>query len=183
MALCGIDEAGRGPLAGPLVVAGVLLKGEIEGLDDSKRLSPRRREELSEVIRERALYHIVVVGHDEIDRKGLSASLARALREIISTIEAQEYLFDGNCPFGVAGVRTLVGGDRKVDAIKAASILAKVTRDRLMEEFDRLYPQYGFRRNKGYGTREHIEALRRYGPSPIHRRSFRPKGLQPTLFD
>jgi len=186
--LCGIDEAGRGPLAGPLVVAGVILQRQVKGLADSKKLSPERREILSERILERSRYHLVVIGPDRIDGDGLSVCMKSALEEIISHLAGPEviFLFDGNTRFGVSGLRTLIGADGKVPQVSAASILAKVHRDRIMEEAGKRYPGYGFERHKGYGTSEHREAIRRLGLCPIHRRSFC-KGILmteeiPTLF-
>jgi len=181
--ICGIDEAGRGPLAGPLVVAGVVLEKGVCGLDDSKRLSASRREELFERIVAASRYHIVVIGAERIDSKGLSACIAAALEEIVARLQADRYIFDGNSRFGVPRIEPLVKADRSVREVMAASILAKVTRDRIMRELDGLYPEYGFRRHKGYGTKEHIEAIKRFGLSPVHRKSFRPKALWPTLFD
>ncbi len=182
MVLCGIDEAGRGPLAGPLVVAGVVFTKRIYKLDDSKKLTQKQREKLFDRIAHSARYEIVIIDNDEIDERGISACIAKALRTIKEKIAAERYLFDGNTSFGVADIETLIKADESVKEVMAASILAKVTRDRLMCEYDKLYPEYGFCRHKGYGTKEHIEAIRRYGLCPIHRKSFRPKALQPTLF-
>ncbi|MRI83907.1 MAG: ribonuclease HII [Nitratiruptor sp.] len=181
--VCGIDEAGRGPLAGPLVVAGAILKEPISGLDDSKRLSPKVRHALYERILERAHYHIVTIESSTIDNQGLSASIAHALRQIAARLEADRFIFDGNSSFGVEGIEPIVKADSTIPEVMAASILAKVTRDRIMCQLDRLYPQYGFCRHKGYGTKEHIEAIKRYGLSPIHRKCFRPKALEPNLLD
>ena len=184
--LCGIDEAGRGPLAGPLVVAGVILERRINGLDDSKRLTEMFREQLFERILERSRHHIVIIGADRIDGDGLSRCMKRALEEIVEVLDGTEtvFLFDGNTSFGVPGIGTLVGADGKVAQVSAASILAKVTRDRVMVEAARLYPEYGFEKHKGYGTAEHLEAIRRHGLCPIHRRSFRngTEPERPTLF-
>ena len=183
MCLCGIDEAGRGPLAGPLVMAGVVLHEAIEGLDDSKRLSEKKREALFTKIQQSARWHLVRFEAEEIDQKGMAVCLALGLKEIKANLAAQRYLFDGPTAFGVEGIETLVKADQSVPEVGAASILAKVTRDRLMVEAARLYPGYGFEKHKGYGTKSHIEALRRLGPSPIHRRSFRVKAIeQPSLF-
>ncbi|WP_457607433.1 ribonuclease HII [Nitratifractor sp.] len=186
--LCGIDEAGRGPLAGPLVMAGVILLRRINGLHDSKALSEEKRERLFGRILERSRHHIVLFDHDAIDRDGLSLCLRRGLEEIRETlaVENVRFLFDGNSNFGVPGIVTLVKADATVREVSAASILAKVTRDRIMIEYATLYPQYGFEKHKGYGTTEHLEAIERYGYSPIHRRSFRlgKNGLEtPSLFD
>ncbi len=185
-ALCGIDEAGRGPLAGPLVMAGVILGEPIEGLGDSKKLTAKKRDELFELIIANAVYHIAVIEADEIDRHGISPALSKGLREITTALDAQRYLFDGNCKFGVEGITTLVKADAIVAQVSAASILAKVTRDRMMDEYALLYPQYLFEKHKGYGTKAHTEAIRLHGYSPIHRRSYRLKGLEteqvPSIF-
>jgi len=176
--LCGIDEAGRGPLAGPLVMAGVILKNPVEGLTDSKKLTEKRREILFGLIRENALYHLVSFSADEIDRVGISCCLRRGLEEIQASLPECHYLFDGNSTFGATGVETMVKADEKVPEVSAASILAKVTRDREMVRQAKYYPHYGFEKHKGYGTKAHIDALMRYGRSPLHRRSFRVKGLE-----
>jgi len=175
--LCGIDEAGRGPFAGELVVAGVILTSPVENLRDSKKLSEKRREALYETIIKTARYHVVIHDANDIDTLGLSKCIAASLREIQATLDAQRYLFDGNGSFGVGGIETMIKADG------AASIVAKVTRDRLMRAHAKEYPNYGFERNKGYNSKTHIEAIRKYGYSPIHRRSYRIKALAPTLFD
>jgi ribonuclease HII len=182
--LCGIDEAGRGPLAGPLVMAGVVLCEPIEGLDDSKKLTPKRREALFERITNTARYHIVRFDAEEIDARGISACIAEGLRRIRACFgDEVVYLFDGNSSFGVAGIVTMIKADGKVPEVSAASILAKVTRDREMERAALRYPQYGFEKHKGYATKAHYDALLRYGRCAIHRKSFRVKGLdEPTLF-
>ena len=183
MILCGIDEAGRGPLAGPLVMAGVVLKEEITGLRDSKRLSAKKREALFLRIIAQSHYHIVSFDAQKIDEIGISACLHQGLKAIQHHLPNYHYLFDGNSSFGVAHITTMVKADAKVDAVSAASIIAKVTRDSAMEAFATLYPHYGFERHKGYGTKAHIEALKRYGRSPIHRKSFNIKGVDDaTLF-
>ncbi len=182
MKLCGIDEAGRGPIAGPLVMAGAVLRRPVEGLADSKALSEKRREALYTRIAEAADFHIVRFDARTIDDKGISACLAAGLCEILEAIDADDYLFDGNSTFGVAGLRTQVKADASVPEVSAASILAKVTRDREMNELARRWPHYGFDTHKGYGTKAHIEAIRRYGYCDVHRRTFRVKALQPALF-
>jgi ribonuclease HII len=186
--LCGIDEAGRGPLAGPLVVAGVILEARINGLGDSKALTEEKRERLYPRILERSRHHLVVIEAAEIDERGLSRCMRRALEEIVGRLEGPEvrFLFDGNSAFGVPGIATLVKADGKVPEVGAASILAKVTRDRLMTAYAERWPEYGFEKHKGYGTAAHLEAIRRHGLCPIHRRSFRNgterKAKPPTLF-
>ncbi|HEX5328572.1 ribonuclease HII [Sulfuricurvum sp.] len=182
MVLCGIDEAGRGPLAGPLTIAGVILRHPIEGLNDSKKLTEKKREELFEIIIQNSDYHIVRFSAAQIDELGLSACLATGLREIMSALGEADYLYDGNSKFGVSGLRTMVKADATIPEVSAASILAKVTRDREMVELASLYPQYGFEGHKGYGSATHIEAIRLYGHCEIHRKSFKLKSLQPSLF-
>jgi ribonuclease HII len=185
--LCGIDEAGRGPLAGPLVVAGVILLRRINGLKDSKKLGQQERERLYDRIVERSRYHLVIVDAAEIDDHGISWCLRKALEEIVKVLGAPEvrFLFDGNSRYGVPGIATMIKADGKVKAVSAASILAKVTRDRIMEELAQAYPEYGFEHHKGYGTTQHLEAIERYGYTPIHRRSFHVKKFldSPTLFE
>lgn len=185
-ALCGIDEAGRGPLAGPLVVAGVILLQRINGLQDSKKLDAKQRERFYERILERSRYHLVVIEAAEIDGHGISWCLRKALEEIVAVLGGLgvRFLFDGNSRYGVTEITTMVKADGRIREVSAASILAKVTRDRIMQQQAQLYPQYGFEQHKGYGTAEHLEAIERYGLCPIHRRSFHVKKLSddPTLF-
>ena len=176
----GVDEAGRGPLAGPVVAAAVILDPArpIPGLDDSKRLSPQRREALDAEIRARAAgWAIARVDVDVIDAINVLEATMLAMREAVARLvpAPERVLVDGNrCPDLPCPTRAVVRGDATVAVIGAASILAKVARDREMVEMDRRYPGYGFARHKGYGTRAHREALLRLGPSPIHRRSFAP---------
>lgn len=175
--LCGIDEAGRGPLAGPLVMAGVVLIEPIDNLADSKKLSSKKREKLFEEIIQTSKYHIVVINSKQIDDIGISACLANGLKSIIENLNGFDYLFDGNCTFGVENLKTMIKADDKVSEVSAASILAKVTRDRIMEEHDALYPKYGFKSHKGYGTKSHIEAIVKFGRCDIHRYSYRLKNI------
>ena len=178
--IAGVDEAGRGPLAGPVVAAAVILDPtvRIEGLADSKRLSARRREELELEIRERATGCAVArVDVAVIDAINIFQATMQAMREAVGRLDPapEEVLVDGNhCPILPCPARSVVKGDRSVATISAASILAKVARDREMIEMDRRYPEYGFARHKGYGTRAHRDALVRFGPSPVHRLSFAP---------
>jgi len=174
--LCGIDEAGRGPLAGDLVLAGVILLNEVEGLMDSKVLSEKKREALYPQIIENSLYHLVSFSPQQIDEQGLSKCLAQGLEEIMKNLEAQTYLFDGNQTFGVLGVNTMIKADGKIPEVSAASILAKVTHDRAIIKASKRYPLYGFEKNKGYGTKAHRAAIKEHGYTPIHRRSFKIKG-------
>jgi ribonuclease HII len=181
--LCGIDEAGRGPIAGPLVMAGVILNEAIAGLNDSKRLTEKRREALFDVIRANAVFHIVRFSAQQIDDDGISACLAAGLKEIMQVLGEADFLFDGNSTFGVGGLRTQIKADAEVAEVSAASILAKVTRDREMVAMAEVYPEYGFEKHKGYGSSQaHIDAIKAHGFCAIHRRSFRVKALQPTLF-
>lgn len=176
--ICGVDEAGRGPLAGPVCAAAVILpRGlEIPGLADSKKLTDKRRRELYDVITERAItYGIALTDEKRIDEINILQATFRAMEEAVSRLSPQPdlVLVDGNRePVLSMACETIVGGDGKCSAIAAASILAKVTRDRLMEELDGQYPEYGFAVHKGYGTKRHYDALREYGPCPIHRQSF-----------
>lgn len=180
--LCGIDEAGRGPLAGPLYIAGVILREPIAGLGDSKKLSEKKRESLFDEIRSKSRYHISCFSAAQIDELGISKCLSSGLREIMETLGEADYLYDGNSTFGVSELRTMVKADASVAEVSAASILAKVSRDREMIELAPLYPLYGFEGHKGYGSAAHIEAIRLYGHCEIHRKSFKLKALQPTLF-
>jgi len=181
--LCGIDEAGRGPLAGSLVMAGVVLKHPVEGLMDSKKLTEKRREALYTHVIENAEYHIVSFSAQEVDDHGISKCLQKGLQLIQKHLPGADYLFDGNSTFGVDNIRTMIKADDKIPEVSAASILAKVTRDREMIRMAEVYPKYGFEKHKGYGTKAHIKALVKYGRCEIHRRSFRVKGLdEPTLF-
>jgi len=178
--VAGVDEAGRGPLAGPVSAAAVILDPErpIAGLDDSKRLTPQRRAVLELEIQERALtWAVAFATVEEIDRINiLQASLLAMARAVEAlTVAPRRALVDGNrCPRLACAADAVVGGDGTVPVIGAASILAKVARDREMLLLDARYPGYGFARHKGYPTREHVAALRELGPCGHHRRSFRP---------
>ena len=176
--VCGVDEAGRGPLAGPVCAAAVILPPELEipGLNDSKKLTDKKRRELYDVITAQAVsYGIAFASEQEIDEINILQATFLAMERAMQQLSPQPELalIDGNRAkdFGLP-VRTIVKGDSLSASIAAASILAKVTRDRLMEEYDAQYPQYGFAVHKGYGTKRHYEALRKFGPSPIHRRTF-----------
>ncbi|HPU85585.1 MAG TPA: ribonuclease HII [Candidatus Latescibacteria bacterium] len=177
--VAGVDEAGRGPLAGPVYAAAVILPrdGVPSGINDSKQLSAKRREQLDPLIRTCALaVHVASVDVEEIDRVNILQASLKAMRMAIAGLghpPPDHVLVDGNTAPGSGLPETaIVDGDSKSVSIAAASILAKVARDRFMAEMDTRYPGYGFARNKGYGTREHLEALARLGPCPIHRRSF-----------
>lgn len=176
--VCGIDEAGRGPLAGPVCAAAVILPRdlEIEGLNDSKKLSDKRRRVLFDEITAQAVtYGIAFATEQEIDEINILQATFLAMRRALAQLSVQPSiaLIDGNreTDFGLP-VRTIVKGDSLSANIAAASILAKVTRDDFMLEQAKLYPEYGFDIHKGYGTKAHYEALRKYGPCPIHRRTF-----------
>ena len=176
--LCGVDEAGRGPLAGPVCAAAVILpRGlEIEGLNDSKKLSEKKREELYGMIVSRATaYGIAFASVEEIECFNILEATFMAMNRAIEklSVKPELALIDGNRNKGISvPSRCVVGGDGKCADIAAASILAKVTRDRYMYEMAEKYPQYGFDAHKGYGTKAHYAAIREYGPSPIHRMSF-----------
>lgn len=182
--VAGVDEAGRGPLAGPVAVAAVVLDPErpIEGLNDSKQLSEARRDALyPQIIERAAAFHIVLVSAADIDRLNILQATFEGMRQAVAGVAqlARSARIDGNkVPPGLCMPgQFLIGGDGKDAAIAAASILAKVTRDRYMLETDAQYPGYGFERHKGYGTPVHLEALRRLGPCPEHRHSFAPVRL------
>ena len=177
-AVCGVDEAGRGPLAGPVCAAAVILpKGlELPGLNDSKKLTDKKRRELFPIIKEQAIaYGIAFATEQEIDEINILQATYLAMQRAIDQLEgkADFALIDGNRAkdFGLP-LRTVVKGDSLSANIAAASVLAKVTRDDLMMEMAETYPQYAFDVHKGYGTKAHYEALRQYGPSPIHRMTF-----------
>lgn len=176
--VCGVDEAGRGPLAGPVCAAAVILPPglEIPGLNDSKKLTDKKRRELYDIITAQAVsFGVAFASEQEIDEinilQATFLAMQRAMEQLAPAPELA--LIDGNRAkdFGLP-VRTIVGGDGLSASIAAASILAKVTRDRLMEEYDGQYPQYGFAVHKGYGTKRHYAALREFGPCPIHRQTF-----------
>jgi len=176
--LCGIDEAGRGPFAGPMVVAGVVLKSKIQELDDSKKLTEKKREKLFEIIKENSIYHIVFTSAKKIDDVGLSICLQDSIKEIMQNIEASQYLMDGNTSFGIDNLEFLIKADATIQEVSAASILAKVSRDRYMCEIAKEYPEYSFEKHKGYGTKVHTDAIIQNGYSPIHRRTFKIKKLE-----
>lgn len=177
--VCGVDEAGRGPLAGPVCAAAVILPKDLEldGLNDSKKLTAKRREALYDIITAHALaYGIAFASEEEIDTVNILQATFLAMQRAVAQLSRKPEiaLVDGNREpdLGSIAVRTIVKGDSLSANIAAASILAKVTRDRYMIEQDERYPQYGFAIHKGYGTQAHYAALRAYGACPIHRRSF-----------
>lgn len=186
-ALCGVDEAGRGPLAGPVFAAAVILDpaDPIEGLNDSKKLTEKKREALFDVIRKRALaFAISSASVEEIEAHNILnatyLAMSRAVSEVSSKVAPDLILIDGNRipPQITAPCRYIVKGDALSASIAAASILAKVSRDRLLLEMDVQYPEYAFAQHKGYGTALHYEKLAEYGPSPVHRMSFLKKWLE-----
>lgn len=183
--ICGIDEAGRGCIAGPLCVAGCILKNEINGLNDSKKLSEKKRNELFDKIIANSHYKIVEFSNMQVDEMGLSKCLKMALEEIVDFFKKYdcEIIYDGNTTFGATGFKTLVKADATIAAVSAASILAKVSRDKKMVDFDKEFPTYGFAKHKGYGCKSHIQAIEKYGLTPYHRKSFKIKSLtQKSLF-
>lgn len=176
--VCGVDEAGRGPLCGPVVAAACILPAGLvlEGLNDSKKLTPKKRDLLFDVIRENAIaYSIAEASVEEIDELNILEATLLAMRRAIEglSVKADFALIDGNVDrdFPIPA-RAVIHGDAISPSIAAASILAKVTRDRQCIELDRAYPQYGIAKHKGYGTKVHMDALREYGPAPIHRKQF-----------
>ncbi len=184
----GIDEAGRGPLAGPLVVAGVVFPIGYDTGDiyDSKKLTEKKREQLFEVIKRDALfYDIEIVSPEVIDKYNILEATRNAMSTIALKAPVEIVLTDAMKLRIDKTVIDLVKGDMKSGSIAAGSILAKVTRDHIMYELDKQYPEYNFKKNKGYPTREHLEALEKYGALDIHRKSYKPvqDALQPTLFD
>ena len=177
--ICGIDEAGRGPLAGPVVIASVIMPEDsmIEGVNDSKKVSEKKREAIYEQILEEAIsYGVAIIGQDEIDdinilnatKKGLTMSLKElSIKPDLILVDALEHIDTLGIPY-----KPIIKGDAKAYSISAASIIAKVTRDRIMREWAEVYPQYGFDAHKGYGTAKHIAAIKENGICPIHRKTF-----------
>ena len=177
--ICGIDEAGRGPLAGPVVIASVIMPADsmIEGVNDSKKVSEKKREKLYDQIIEEAIsYGVAIIGQDEIDninilnatKKGLTMSLKElTVKPDLILVDALEHIDTLGIPY-----ESIIKGDAKAYSIAAASIIAKVTRDRIMREWAEVYPQYGFEVHKGYGTAKHIAAIKEHGICQIHRKSF-----------
>ncbi len=176
--ICGVDEAGRGPLCGPVVAAAVILDKDahLEGVNDSKKISEKKREKLYDDIMENAL--AVGIGMSDIDvieELNILGATKQAMKEAINNLAVRpDYvLIDGNQDINIDIDRqTVVSGDARSESIAAASIIAKVTRDRMLREYDLEYPEYGFAKHKGYGTKAHIEAIKEYGLTPIHRPSF-----------
>lgn len=176
--VCGVDEAGRGPLAGPVVAGAVILPKDLKilYLNDSKKLTEKRREELYLEIQEKAFsWNVGIVGPDVIDQINILQATYVAMRQAVGglSVKPDVLLNDAVVIPGLSMPQEkIIHGDAKSLSIAAASVMAKVTRDHMMMEYDRLFPEYGFGKNKGYGTAVHIQALREYGPCPIHRRTF-----------
>lgn len=176
--ICGVDEAGRGPLAGPVAAGAVILPADVRilRLNDSKKLSPKVRDELFDEIKEKAIaWNVAVVSPARIDEINILQATYEAMREAIDGLStAPGVLLNDAVSIPGISIRQvpIIKGDAKSLSIAAASILAKVTRDRMMEEYGRVYPEYGFEKHKGYGTAAHMDAIRRLGPCPIHRRTF-----------
>ena len=177
--ICGIDEAGRGPLAGPVVVAGVIMPQDsiIEGVNDSKKVSEKKREKLYDLILEEAIsYSVAIIGQDNIDEINILNATKQGVTKVVEELDVEPDLIvvDALTHINTKGIpyNSIVKGDAKCYNIAAASIIAKVTRDRIMRQWDEIYPQYGFSAHKGYGTAKHITAIKEYGLCPIHRRSF-----------
>lgn len=177
--ICGIDEAGRGPLAGPVVVAGVIMPQDsmIEGINDSKKVSEKKREKLYDLIIEEAIsYSVAIIGHDVIDDINILNATKSGVTKVVDELDLKPDLIivDALTHINTRGIpyEPIIKGDAKCYNIAAASILAKVTRDRIMREWDEVYPQYGFISHKGYGTAKHIDAIKKYGLCPIHRKTF-----------
>lgn len=177
--ICGIDEAGRGPLAGPVVVASVIMprNSMIEHVNDSKKVTEKRREELYELITKEAIaYSIGIINEKEIDEKNILNATKEGLTKSLREIKIKPDIILVDALNGIDTLRipymSIIKGDAKCYSISAASILAKVTRDRIMREYDKMYPEYGFAKHKGYGTAMHIAKIKEIGPCPIHRQTF-----------
>ena len=177
--LCGIDEAGRGPIAGPLVVAGAILIDGVEELNDSKKLTEKKREKLFDEIKKSTKHHIVFKSAKQIDQLGISRCLKDSINEIIEKLKpySDEFLMDGNTSFGITNLKHKIKADATIKEVSAASILAKVSRDRYMCEIAPKYSKYNFEKHKGYGTKAHVEKIKEFGRSEEHRFTFRLKAL------
>lgn len=171
--LVGIDEAGRGALAGPMMMAACRLRCELPELEDSKKLSEKRREQFYELIIQSSDFLILAFSNEQIDNLGLSLCLKKGLEVIKLHFERSFLLYDGNTNFGVGGIKTLIKADSLVKEVSAASILAKVSRDRVMKELSKDFPHYEFEKHKAYGTKRHKELIAKFGACRIHRKSFK----------
>lgn len=178
--ICGVDEVGRGPLAGPLVVAACILPPflRIDGINDSKQLSEKKRKELYKIIIKNAIaYHIVFISEEDVDSLNIYQATKKGMLLAISGLKQKpDYALIDAMPLGELDIphNSIIHGDARCASVAAASILAKVTRDEYMEKMDIKYPNYGFKKHKGYGTKAHMEALEKYGPCEIHRKTFAP---------
>ncbi len=186
--VCGVDEAGRGPLVGPVSVCACVMPADIPvlGINDSKKLTEKKREELFDSIVSVADYCVVMIDAETIDEINILAATKLGMKRAIEGLKTKPDIAVIDAVKGLdVAVRTesVIKADAKSYAVAAASIIAKVTRDRFMRELDAEYPQYGFIRNKGYGTAEHIEALKKYGPCPLHRKTFITNFIDNTIFD
>lgn len=183
--ICGIDEAGRGCVAGSLFICGVVLENPpqslLSRLRDSKTLSQKMRDSLAEEIKQHAQFHLVKKSAQEIDTQGLSACLRDSLLEILASLSAAFYCFDGSCNFGIQTIKTLIKGDSKLHAISAASILAKSAKDSEMQSLHTQFPQYDFAHNKGYCTKGHLKAIAVNGFCAVHRKTYHLKSLSKSL--
>lgn len=178
--ICGVDEVGRGPLAGPLVVCACILPPflRIKGINDSKKLTEKKREELYKIIIKEAIaYEVVFVSVEDVDNLNIYQATKKGMLEAISKLNVKpEHCLIDAMPLGELDIphTSIIHGDARCASIAAASIIAKVTRDHYMEKMDIKYPNYGFKKHKGYGTKIHLDALDKYGPTPIHRKTFGP---------
>lgn len=180
--ICGIDEAGRGCAAGNLTICGCVLSKEIFGLKDSKKLTPKKREEIFKEICKNSKFLCVHFTSKEVDFYGLSKCLQKGLLIIKSHFENCDFIYDGNCDFKTK-IPTLVKADAKIPSVSAASIIAKVSRDENMKLISKIYPQYEFDKNQGYLSKNHIEAIKKFGYTKFHRKTYKIKSLiESTLF-
>ena len=177
--ICGIDEAGRGPLAGPVVVAACIMPKDslIEFVNDSKKVTEKRREKIYEIIINEAIaWNAAIISQQEIDEINILEATKKGLHEAIVGLKVKpdRIIVDALKGIDTEGIpyESIIKGDAKCYSISCASIIAKVTRDRIMREWDKIYPMYGFEQHKGYGTKKHIEAIKEFGPCPLHRKSF-----------
>ncbi|MEW6102265.1 MAG: ribonuclease HII [bacterium] len=175
--IAGVDEVGRGPLAGPVIACACILQEEIPGIKDSKLLSSKKRKSLYEIIIKRADYSIGIVENNVIDKINILQATLLAMKNAIFSLKIPPSLVLVDGPYEIPGIpykqKAIVRGDRNEHSIGAASIIAKVVRDRIMEGYDKIFPNYGFAKHKGYPTKEHISAIKKYGITEIHRRSFK----------
>ncbi len=177
MLICGLDECGRGPLAGPIVAAGVILLKPIKGLNDSKKLTAEKRQKLFKKITQSSTYSVEIISVHQINTKGIGWANKQLFKRLAKKIVADKYIADGNLKLGKK-IKSIIKADSKFQEVMAASIVAKVTRDKLMRELHEDFPNYGWQSNMGYGTKFHIAALREHGPTKHHRKLFIKTALQ-----